>query len=220
MVKTAVLVSGGGINLQALLDAYTFGEIPQCDLAAVISTSPECYAMRRAEMAGIPAYVVEREIFPNSSVFNYAITDKLRDLDIELVVLAGYNCEITEPFFRRFGGKIINTHPSLMPAFTDVELSDIELQEKVLASGVKLTGATAYFETETPRSGPIILQKAVDVNAEDTVATLRRRILEHGENAILPHAVGLYCDGRLTVQDGIVHISKPVPRPSDDETAE
>lgn len=217
MVKTAVLVSGGGLNLQSLIDAYTLGEIPQCDLSAVISTSPDCYAMCRAEMADIQTYVVERDIFPNATVFNYALTDKLRDLDIELVVLAGFNCELEGPIFKRYSGKIINTHPSLMPLFTDAQLSEIELQEKIFEIGIKLTGATAYFETKTPRKGPIIMQKAVAVREGDTVSTLRKRILEDGENEVLPRAVGLYCDGKLSIENGIVHVNESTAKALDDK---
>ncbi len=207
MVKTAVLVSGGGVSLQSLIDAGVFGEIPQCELAAVISTNPGSYAIKRAEMAGIPCYVVDRDLFPSQTVFCFAILDKLRDLDIELVVLAGYNCELSQPIFKHFGGKIIDTYPSLMPAFIDSELSGLEIQKAQLASGVKLTGATAYFVTETPRSGPIILQKAVAVHEDDTPSALQRRILEEGENIILPRAVSLFCENKLSIKGGVVHVS-------------
>jgi phosphoribosylglycinamide formyltransferase 1 len=206
MVKTAVLVSGGGVSLQSLIDSDVFGEIPQCELAAVISTNPSSYAIKRAEMAGIPCYVVDRDLFPSQTVFCFAILDKLRDLDIELVVLAGYDCELSQPIFKHYGGKIIDTYPSLMPAFTSPELSGLEIQKAQLSSGVKLTGATAYFVTETPRSGPIILQKAVAVREDDTPSALQRRILEEGENIILPRAVSLYCEKKLKIQDGVVHV--------------
>jgi len=207
MVKTAVLVSGGGVSLQSLIDAGVFGEIPQCELAAVISTNPGSYAIKRAEMAGIPCYVVDRSLFPSQTVFSFAILDKLRDLDIELVVLAGYDCELSQPIFKHYSGKIIDTYPSLMPSFISEELSGIEIQKAQLAAGIKLTGATAYFVTETPRSGPIILQKAVAVREDDTPTALQRRILEEGENIILPRAVSLFCEKKLSIQDGVVHIS-------------
>jgi len=207
MVKTAVLVSGGGVSLQSLIDAGVFGEIPQCELAAVISTNPGSYAIKRAEMAGIPCYVVDRSLFPSQTVFSFAILDKLRDLDIELVVLAGYDCELSQPIFKHYAGKIIDTYPSLMPSFISEELSGIEIQKAQLAAGIKLTGATAYFVTETPRSGPIILQKAVAVREDDTPTALQRRILEEGENIILPRAVSLFCEKKLSIQDGVVRIS-------------
>lgn len=207
MVKTAVLVSGGGVSLQSLIDAGVFGEIPQCELTAVISTNPGSYAIKRAEMAGIPCYVVDRDLFPSQTVFSFAILDKLRDLDIELVVLAGYDCELSQPIFKHYAGKIIDTYPSLMPAFISEELSGIEIQKAQLAAGIKLTGATAYFVTETPRSGPIIIQKAVVVHEDDTPATLQRRVLDEGENIILPRAVSLFCEEKLSIQNGVVHIS-------------
>lgn len=216
MVKTAVLVSGGGSNLQSLIDARVFGELPGCDLAAVISTSPDAYALTRAEIAGIPSYIVERDLFPSASVFGFAMVDKLRDLDIELVVLAGYNCELTQPFFKRFGGRIIDTYPSLMPAFTEESLSSENVCAEALKRGVKLTGATAYFVTETPRKGPIIVQKAVEVMDDDTPAALRRRVLEEGENYVLPRALELFCQNRLTIQDGVVHISDSAPEKQED----
>lgn len=207
MVKTAVLVSGGGVCLQSLIDADVFGELSQCELTAVISTNSGSYAIKRAEMAAIPCYVVDRDLFPSQTVFCFAILDKLRDLDIELVVLAGYDCELSQPIFKHYSGKIIDTYPSLMPAFTAPELTGLEIQKAQLSCGVKLTGATAYFVTEAPRSGPIILQKAVAVREEDTPSALQRRILEEGENIILPRAVSLFCEKKLSIKDGIVHIS-------------
>lgn len=207
-IKTAVLVSGGGLNLQSLIDAGTFGEIPRCELTAVISSNPEAYALKRAEAAGIPCYVVDRELFPSQTVFGFAVLDKLRDLDIELVVLAGFESELTQPIFKHYGGRIIDTRPSLMPAFTDEALSGIAIQEAQLKAGVKISGATAYFATEEANSGPIILQKAVAVREDDTPATLQRRILEEAENVILPRAVAMYCEGKLSVTDGTVHITE------------
>ena len=209
MVKTAVLVSGGGLNLQSLIDANTFGEIPQCELSAVISSNPDSYALKRAEMAGIPSYVIDRELFPSQTVFSFAILDKLRDLDINLVVLSGFEFNISQPIFKYYSGKIIETYPSLMPAFTDEGLTSLGVQEEVLKMGVKLTGATAYFVTEKPRLGPIIIQKAVAVREGDTPHTLQRRVLEEGENIILPRAVSLYCEGKLHIENDIVHIVEP-----------
>lgn len=208
MVKTAVLVSGGGMNLQALLDARMFGEIPECELTAVISTKSDAYALKRAEFAGIPTYVVERELFPSSTVFGFAVLDKLRDLDIQLVVLAGYGCEITQPILKHYGGRIIDTYPALMPAFTDADIPAEEICRETMRAGVKLTGATAYFVTDSPRQGPIILQKAVAVREADTALALQRRVLEEGENMVLPRAVALYCQGRLSIENGVVHVDE------------
>ena len=205
MVRTAVLVSGGGINLQSLIDANVFGEIPNFELAAVISTNPEAYALKRAEMAGINTYVIDREMFPSQTVFCFAVLDKLRDLDIELVVLAGYDCELGQPVFKYYEGKVIDTYPALLPSFTEPEDGDV--QKEVLKAGVKLTGATAFFVDEKKRFGPIIMQKAVAVREGDTPAGLQRRVLEEGENFVLPRAVALYCQNRLNVENGVVHIS-------------
>ena len=208
MVKTAVLVSGGGLNLQSLIDASVFGEIPQCEISAVISSNPGSYALKRAEMAGIPCYVVDRELFPSQTVYGFAILDKLRDLDIKLVVLAGFDCELTQPIFKHYSGRIIDTYSSLMPAFTDEGLSGIKIQEAELNAGVKISGATVYFATEKSNFGPIILQKAVAVREGDSPAVLQRRILEEAENIILPRAVALYCEGKLSVVNGVVHIAE------------
>lgn len=210
MVKTAVLVSGGGVNLQSLIDASMFGEIPQCELTAVISSNPGSYALKRAEMAGIPSYVVDRELFPSQTVFGFAILDKLRDLDIKLVVLAGFDCELTQPIHKHYGGRIIDIYSSLMPAFTDEGLSGLKIQEAALNAGVKISGASVYFVTETPNFGPIILQKAVAVREGDSPVALQRRILEEAENSILPRAIALYCAGKLSVVNGVVHIAEPL----------
>lgn len=218
MVKTAVLVSGGGLSLQSLIDASVFGEIPQCEITAVISSNPGSYALKRAEMAGIPTYVVDRELFPSQTVFGFAVLDKLRDLDIKLVVLAGFDCELTQPIFKHYSGRIIDTYSSLMPAFTDENLSGIRIQEAELNAGIKITGATVYFVTEKPNFGPIILQKAVAVREGDSPAVLQRRILEEAENVILPRAVGLYCTGKLSVVNGVVHIAEPLEGDSEKMT--
>lgn len=209
MVKTAVLVSGGGLNLQSLIDASMFGEMPQCELTAVISSNPGSYALKRAEMAGIPTYVVDRALFPSQTVFGFAVLDKLRDLDIDLVVLAGFDCELTQPIHKHFAGRIIDTYSSLMPAFTDAGLTGPKIQEAALKAGVKISGATVYFVTEKPNAGPIILQKAVAVREGDTPASLQRRILEEAENVILPRAVALCCAGKLSILNGTVRIAEP-----------
>lgn len=208
MVRTAVLVSGGGVNLQSLIDARVFGEIPECELEAVISSKPNAYALRRAEMAAIPTYIVEREMFPNLASFGSALLDKLRDLDIALVVLAGFDCELTQPILCRYGGRIINTYPALMPAFIEEGLDDIDIPEAQLRAGVRISGATAFFVGEGQRNGPIILQKAVAVRQDDDPVALRRRILEEGENYVLPRAVDLFCRGMLSVENGMVHIAE------------
>ena len=206
MVTTAVLVSGGGTNLQAIIDANLFGEIKDCSIAAVISSNPEAYAVERAKNAGIPAYIVERAVFPNRMTFTKALLDKLRDLEIELVVYAGFNYIIDPPLIKAYKHKIINIHPSLIPSFCGPGYYGLRVHEAALAAGVKITGATAHFVTETVDDGPIILQKPVHVLEDDTPSTLQRRVMEEAEWKILPEAISLFCEGRLEVEGRIVRI--------------
>ena len=205
MVKTAVLVSGGGTNLQAIMDAHLFGEIPNCELTAVISSDPEAYALIRAKSANIPAYVVDRSLFPNQATFSTALLQKLEDLDIELVALAGYVQPIGGTILRAYENRIVNTFPSLLPAFGHCSGATLEPYEEAIRAGVKLSGATAYFVT-AEAAGPIILQQAVEVWEGDTAKTLQRRITEEAEWKLLPKALALYCQGALRVEDGVVHI--------------
>ena len=205
MVKTAVLVSGGGTNLQAVMDAHLFGEIPNCELTAVISSDPEAYALIRAKSANIPTYVVDRSLFPNSASYSTALLQKLEDLDIELVVLAGYNQPIGGTILRAYEHRIVNIFPSLLPAFGTCDGTSLEPYEEALRAGVKLSGATAYFVT-AEHTGPIILQQAVEVWEGDTPKTLQRRIMEEAEWKILPKALALFCQGALHIENGVVHI--------------
>lgn len=206
MVKTAVLVSGGGTNLQAVIDAHLFGEIPNCELTAVISSDPEAYALIRAKSSNIPAYVVDRSLFPNHASYNMALMQKLSDLDIELVVLAGYALPIGVVVLKGYENRIINIQPSLLPAFSQCDGTTMEPYEAALKAGVKLSGATAYFVT-ADACGPIIMQQSVEVWEGDTLKTLQRRIMEEAEWKILPRALALYCQGALRVENGIVHIA-------------
>ena len=206
MVKTAVLVSGGGTNLQAIIDASIFGEIKNCELAAVISSNPEAYAIERARYAGIPVYIVDRSIFPNRLSFTKAILDKLQDLEIELVVYAGFNFILGPQIIKAYKNRIINIHPSLIPAFCGPGFYGLRVHEAVLAHGVKVTGATAHFATEITDDGPIILQKAVEILEDDTPETLQRRVMEEAEWKILPTAISLFCERRLVLDGRIVHI--------------
>ena len=206
MVKTAVLVSGGGTNLQAIIDANLFGEIRNCELTAVISSNPEAYAIERAKNAGIPVYIVERAIFPNRATFTKAMLDKLLDLEIELVVYAGFNFILDAPLIKAFENRIINIHPSLIPSFSGPGYYGLRVHEEVLAHGVKLTGATAHFATEIVDAGPIIIQSAVPIEEDDTPDTLQRRVMEQAEWKILPEAISLFCEGRLEVVGRIVKI--------------
>ncbi len=206
MVKTVVLVSGGGTNLQAIMDSHLFGEIPNCELTAVISSDPEAYALIRAKSANIPTYVVDRSLFPNVQSFNTAVEQKLQDLDAELVVLAGYVHSLGANALRTYENRIMNVCPSLLPAFGQCDMNSMEPYEQAIRAGVKLSGATAYFVT-AGETGPIILQQAVEVWEGDTPKTLQRRIMEEAEWKLLPKAIALYCQGALRVEDGIVHVA-------------
>lgn len=206
MIRTAVLVSGGGTNLQAILDSLLFGELPNCELTAVISSNPEAYALERARRANVPAYVVDVHSFPNRASFCCALRDKLEDLDIELVVLAGFLYVLDAPLVSRFKNRIINIHPALIPSFCGDGCYGLEVHRRALAYGVKISGATAHFVTEECDAGPIILQKAVPIEEGDTPQTLQRRIMEQAEWRILPEAIRLYCQGRLSVEGRIVHV--------------
>ena len=204
MVRAAALVSGDGAKLQAILDSMYFKEIPDFELVAVISSAKDVYAMKRALNAGVPAYVVDPELFPNSTSHSMAIANKLRDMDIELVILAGYDLPLgVVPY--QFKNRIIGTFPALYPAFEDTEG---DIQRAVLERGVKVTGATAYFADADGRVGSIILQRAVEVKPDDTPETLGRRVLEEAEWRILSQAVGLYCAGKLSVRGNRVLIEK------------
>ena len=204
MVRAAALVSGDGAKLQAILDSMYFKEIPDFELVAVISSGKEAYAMKRALNAGVPAYVVDPELFPNMTSHSMAVANKLKDMDIELVILAGYELPLgVIPY--QFKNRIIGTFPALYPAFEDYEG---DIQRAVLDRGVKVTGATAYFADGDGRVGSIILQRAVDVRADDTPETLGRRVLEEAEWRILSQSVSLYCSGKLSIHGSRVVIEK------------
>lgn len=206
MVKTVVLVSGGGTNLQAIMDAHLFGEIPNCELTAVISSDPEAYALVRAKSANLTTYVIDRSVFPNAQSFNTAVEQKLQDLDTELVVLAGFVHPLGPGALHAYESRIIDVCPSLLPAFGQCDMNSMEPYESAIRAGVKLSGASAYFVIGD-RPGPIILQQAVEVWEGDTPKTLQRRIMEEAEWKLLPKAVAMFCQGQLRVEDGVVHVT-------------
>ena len=204
MVRAAALVSGDGIELQAILDSMYFKEIPNFELVAVISSKKGAYAMQRALNAGVPAYVVDPELFPNMTSHSMAVANKLKDMDIELVILAGYAEPLgVVPY--QFKNQIIGTYPALYPAFED-EKGDI--CSLVLERGLKVTGATAYFADGDGRVGNIILQKAIEVKADDSAESLRQRLMEDCEWKLLTTAVSLYCSERLSVHGNRVIIEE------------
>ena len=206
MKRIAVLVSGGGTNLQALIDAQGRGEIVNGSIAAVVSSSPDAYALERAEKAGIPGYVIDRQDYPSNRAMTVALVDKLRQLDIQLVVLAGFMTILTEEMVRAFPNAILNIHPALIPSFAGPGCYGLHVHEKALAYGVKLSGATVHFVSPECDGGPIVLQKAVEVLPDDTPEVLQRRIMEQCEWKLLPQAVSLFCQDRLSVEGRTVRI--------------
>lgn len=206
MVRIAVLVSGGGTNLQALIDAQSRGELKNGRIAAVLSSRPDAYALDRAARAGIPGYVVARKDFASNREMTIALVDKLRELNIGLVVLAGFLHILTGEMVAAFPNAILNVHPALIPSFCGAGYYGLHVHEAALAYGVKLTGATVHFVNEEPDGGPIVLQRAVEILEGDTPEVLQHRVMEQAEWHILPQAVSLFCEGRLCVEGRIVHI--------------
>ena len=206
MVRIAVLVSGGGTNLQALIDAQSRGELKNGRIAAVLSSRPDAYALERAARAGIPGYVVARKDFASNREMTVALVDKLRELNIGLVVLAGFLHILTGEMVAAFPNAILNVHPALIPSFCGAGYYGLHVHEAALAYGVKLTGATVHFVNEEPDGGPIVLQRAVEILEGDTPEVLQRRVMEQAEWHILPQAVSLFCEGRRCVEGRIVHI--------------
>ena len=206
MVRIAVLVSGGGTNLQALIDAQSRGELKNGRIAAVLSSRPDAYALERAARAGIPGYVVARKDFASNREMTVALVDKLRELNIGLVVLAGFLHILTGEMVAAFPNAILNVHPALIPSFCGAGFYGLRVHQAALDYGVKVTGATVHLVNEVPDGGEILLQKAVDVLEGDTPEVLQRRVMEQAEWHILPQAVSLFCEGRLCVEGRIVHI--------------
>ncbi|MCL2569165.1 MAG: phosphoribosylglycinamide formyltransferase [Oscillospiraceae bacterium] len=200
LVRTAVLVSGGGTNLQAIIAAKLFGEIQNCDLVAVISSNHGAYALDRARAAGIDASVVDVTTFPTKRTFNTALMQKLKDLDVDLVVLAGFMQVLQRPICKEWENRIINVHPALIPSFSGEGCYGLKVHQMALDYGVKVTGATVHFVTEEVDAGPIILQKAIDILPNDTAKSLQRRVMEQAEWDILPKAIDLFCRGKLRVE--------------------
>ena len=208
--RIAVLVSGGGTNLQALIDAQRRGEIINGEIAAVIASKPGVYALERAKRANVPGYVVARKDFPDSRAMTAALVDKLKSLDIDLVVLAGFMVILTGEMVQAYPNAILNVHPALIPSFCGEGCYGLHVHEQALEYGVKVSGATVHFVSEECDGGPIVLQKAVAVEENDTPETLQRRIMEQAEWVILPRAVSLFCQGRLKVEGRTVRILKPL----------
>ena len=192
-VKIAVLVSGGGSNLQALLDAERCGELTDGKIELVLSNRADAYALHRAQNAGVCAKVVERKQFASVAEFESALLAELQSHEIEMVILAGFMCILSSAFTARFPGRMINIHPSLIPASCGKGFYGLHVHQAALQRGVKLTGATVHYVNEVPDGGEILLQKAVEVREGDTPESLQRRVMEQAEWILLPQAAQMVC---------------------------
>lgn len=195
--KIAVLVSGGGTNLQALIDAAARGELPSGEISLVISSKPGVYALERAAAAGIPSVVVSRRECGTQEEFEGKIIRELDAVSADLIILAGFMCILSADFTSRYPERIINVHPSLIPAFSGKGFYGLRVHRAALDRGVKVTGATVHFVNEIPDGGRILLQRAVEVRYDDTPESLQRRVMEEAEWVILPAAAELVCAGIL-----------------------
>lgn len=206
MLNIAVLVSGGGTNLQALIDAQESGSITGGKITFVLSSRADAFALQRAEKAGIPTAVLIRKSFADGADYDKALLELLDQHKIDLIVLAGFMTIISNRIIRQYPNKIINVHPALIPSFCGEGYYGLRVHQAALEKGVKLTGATVHFVNEVCDGGPIILQKAVEVKADDTPELLQRRVMEQAEWKLLPLAVSLFCQGKLKVEDNKVQI--------------
>ena len=198
--KIGVLVSGGGTNLQALIDAQNRGELGGGKITLVIASKPGVYALERAAKNGIEGKVLARKDYESIADYSAALADALEDAGIDLVVLAGFLTIIDEQVYQRFPNRILNVHPALIPSFCGKGYYGLHVHEAALAKGVKVSGATVHIVTPECDAGPIVLQKAVEVKENDTPETLQKRIMEEAEWKILPEAVKLFCEDRITVE--------------------
>ena len=206
--RIAVLVSGGGTNLQALIDAQAAGGLGSGEIVAVISSKAGAYALERAAKAGIPGYVLPRKEFESNQAMTIALVDMLKDLSIDLIVLAGCMIIFTQELVDAYPNAIMNVHPALIPSFCGEGFYGLHVHEKALEYGVKLSGATVHFVSAECDGGPIIAQKAVAVRTDDTPETLQRRIMEEAEWKLLPEAVKLFCEDKLSVEGRTVIVKE------------
>lgn len=208
MLKVAVLVSGGGTNLQAILDAIDNGTITNAKVEVVISNNKNAYALERAKNHGIEALCISPKDYGTRDAFNKAFLEKLDACQPDLIVLAGFLVVIPKQMIEKYRNRIINIHPSLIPSFCGTGYYGLKVHEGVLSRGVKVTGATVHFVDEGTDTGPIILQKAVEVEQDDTPEILQRRVMEKAEWIIMPKAIDLIANGKVSVVDGRVRIDE------------
>lgn len=202
MLKLAVLVSGGGTNLQAIIDSIADGRITNAEIKVVISNNKNAYALERAAKAGIPVKALSPKDFTDREAFNDALLQALIDSEADLVVLAGCLVVIPPKIVEHFKNRIINIHPSLIPSFCGKDYYGLKVHEGVLSRGVKVTGATVHFVDDGTDTGPIILQKAVEVHQDDTPKSLQLRVMEEAEWVIMPRAIDLIANGKVKVEGG------------------
>lgn len=206
MKNIAVLVSGGGTNLQALIDAQQRGEIKNGKITCVISSNPNVYALERASNNNIPTEVIRRKDYAEFDEYDNALTSLLQSKSIDVVVLAGFMTILGSKVINAFENRIINIHPSLIPSFCGEGFYGLKVHEEALKKGVKVTGATAHFVNEICDGGPIIIQKAVEIQNGDTPEILQKRVMEQAEWKILPKAVSLFCEDKIKVSDNKTEI--------------
>lgn len=206
MMKLAVLVSGGGTNLQAIIDAMAQGKITNAEIAVVISNNRNAYALERAEKHGIKGVCISPKDYQDREAFNRALLETIRSYEADLVVLAGCLVVIPKILVDAYPNRIINIHPALIPSFCGTGYYGLKVHEGVLERGVKVTGATVHFVDEGTDTGPIILQKAVEVGQDDTPESLQRRVMEEAEWQIMPKAIDLIANGKVEIIDGRVKI--------------
>ena len=208
MLRTGVLVSGGGTNLQAIIDAIKDKTITNAEISVVISNNAGAYALERARQNGIEGVCISPKNYETRDAFNQALLAKIQSYEVDLVVLAGCLVVIPEIMVKAYPNKIINIHPALIPSFCGTGYYGLKVHEGVLKRGVKVTGATVHFVDEGTDTGPIILQKAVEVRQDDTPEILQRRVMEEAEWKIMPQAINLIANGKVEVLDGIVKIKE------------
>lgn len=207
MLRVGVLVSGGGTNLQAIIDALYSGKITNTSIEVVISNNKNAYALERAKNNNIEAVCISPKDFDDRSLFNKALIKKLDEYNLDLIVLAGCMVVLPAELIQKYRNKIINIHPALIPSFCGKGYYGLHVHEKVLERGVKLTGATVHFVDEGTDTGPIIIQKAVEVLDDDTPEVLQKRVMEQAEWIIMPEAINLIANGKVKVEDGKVRIA-------------
>lgn len=201
MLKIAVLVSGGGTNLQAIIDAISNKTIENVEITAVISNKKDAYALQRAENNGIPSYYISKKEYSDLNLYDNAMIDTIKNSGAELVVLAGFLVVLSDRFVKEFEGRIINIHPSLIPSFCGDGFYGLKVHEEVLKRGVRVTGATVHFVDDGTDTGPIIYQKAVEVQNGDTPEVLQKRVMEQAEWIILPAAINAIAAGKIVMKD-------------------